>query len=95
MKGKLSITNLKSLPKASGIYKVADQTDTIIYVGQSKNIYDRWNNGHHKIADIFSVSGASATIHWVLLPEWLLNRAESAAVAFYRPILNERNPPVV
>jgi excinuclease UvrABC nuclease subunit len=95
MKGSLSITDLKPLPKASGIYKVADQNETIIYVGQSKNIYERWNGGHHKIADIFSIAGASATIHWVLLPDWLLNRAESAAISFYRPKLNERRPPIV
>ena len=79
----IPVTDLKSLPKISGIYKVV------------KNIYQRWNNGHHKLAQIIAVCGTNAYITWVQVPEWLLNRAENAAIAFYKPPLNMKNTPIV
>lgn len=91
----ISITNLKSLPKISGIYKVIDANDNVLYIGQAKNIYDRWNYGHHKLSEIISMCDTNAYITWVQIPEWLLNRAESAAIAFYQPLLNIKNPPIV
>jgi excinuclease UvrABC nuclease subunit len=91
----LPITNLEALPRDSGIYKILNYEGTIIYVGQSKNIYTRWKNGHHKLGVILAECGTNASIHWVLLPEWLLNRAESAAIQFYKPKLNQKQPPIV
>lgn len=92
----IPITDLKSLPKISGIYKVINITsNSILYVGQAKNIYHRWNSGHHKLAQIISICGTNAYITWVQVPEWLLNRAENAAITFYQPPLNIRIPPVV
>jgi excinuclease UvrABC nuclease subunit len=91
----ISITNLKSLPKISGIYKVIDANNNVLYIGQAKNIYNRWNHGHHKLSKIISMYGINAYITWVQIPEWLLNRAESAAIAFYQPPLNIKNPPIV
>jgi excinuclease UvrABC nuclease subunit len=92
----IPITNLKSLPSVSGIYKVIDATNnSVLYVGQATNIYRRWNNGHHKLGAIITMSNANAYITWVEIPEWLLNRAENAAIAFYQPPLNIKSPPVV
>jgi excinuclease UvrABC nuclease subunit len=91
----LLITELEALPKESGIYKILDNQGTVIYVGQSKNIYIRWKNGHHKLSVIVAECGVSASIQWVLLPEWLLNRAESAAICFYQPRLNQKQSPIV
>lgn len=91
----LPITNLKALPKASGIYKVVDSVGNVIYIGQAKDIHARWNDGHHKLSAILAEYGATAFIQWVLLPEWLLNRAESAAIRFYQPKLNIKMPPIV
>lgn len=67
----------------------------MIYIGQSQNIYQRWHSGHHKLAEIFMTYGKDVYIHWVELPEWLLNRAENAAYEFYQPVLNMKTPPVV
>jgi excinuclease UvrABC nuclease subunit len=68
---------------------------SVIYVGQSQNIYQRWNGGHHKLAQLFMEYGQDIYICWVELPEWLLNRAENAAFEFYKPVLNLRKPSIV
>lgn len=91
----IPITDLSSLPKISGIYKVVDADNNVLYVGQAKNIYLRWNNGHHVIGKILAVCGTNAFIICVQVPEWLLNRAENAAIAFYQPQLNKKTPPIV
>ena len=91
----IPVTDLKSLPKIGGIYKVVDSSNNVLYIGQAKNIYHRWNNGHHKLGAILSICGTNAYIVCIQVPEWLLNRAENAAIAFYSPPLNIRTPPVV
>lgn len=92
----IPIQDLKSLPKISGIYKIVDANNgRVLYIGQAKDIYHRWNNGHHKLSEIISMCGMNAYIAWVQVPEWLLNRAENAAIAFYHPPLNMKTPPVV
>lgn len=72
-----------------------DQAGSVVYVGQSQNIYQRWNAGHHKLAQLLMEYGKDLSISWVELPEWLLNRAENAVIEFYKPVLNLRMPPVV
>ena len=67
----------------------------VMYIGQAKNIYQRWNQGHHKIGKILKICGTDAYVSFVEVPEWLLNRAENAAISFYQPALNLKNPPVV
>jgi excinuclease UvrABC nuclease subunit len=91
----IRITQLHELPKTSGIYRVIDFQGVTLYIGQARNIHDRWCGGHHKLAEIISLCGVDAHITWVQIPEWLLNRAESAAVFDYQPKLNARKPPVV
>lgn len=38
--------NIKQLPKESGIYMVTNTINNHVYIGQSKNIYNRFNNHH-------------------------------------------------
>ncbi len=89
------ITQLDQLPPCSGIYRVLDNTGTVIYIGQAQNIQHRWQQGHHKISEILACCGTTARIDWVALPPWLLNRAEHAAVAYYQPRLNTKMPPIL
>lgn len=91
----ISILQIDQLPKISGVYKVLDSQGIVIYVGQSKNIYQRWKSGHEKYVDIVQLCGTDAFICWVQIPKWLLNRAENAAIEFYNPILNKKNSPTV
>lgn len=92
---KVPVNNLKALPSVSGIYLVYDADGEVIYIGQAKNIHQRWKSGHHKLGEIITECGTNAYISWVEVPEWLLNRAENAAVRFYKPRLNLRTPSVV
>jgi excinuclease UvrABC nuclease subunit len=90
------ISEIDHLPKFSGIYKVFyGKENKIIYIGQSKNIYRRWNNGHHRLAQFIALYGTDVYIECVEIPEWLLNRVENTAISFYQPELNSKNPPVV
>jgi len=89
------LDHLSQLPQTSGIYLVHDQAGSVVYVGQSQNIYQRWNGGHHKLSELFAKYGKDAYIRWVELPEWLLNRAENAAYEFYKPAFNLKSPPIV
>jgi excinuclease UvrABC nuclease subunit len=91
----IAISQLHELPKTSGIYRVMDAQGVTLYIGQAKNIHHRWNNGHHKLGEIIAICGIDAYITWVEVPEWLLNRAENAAVVFYKPQLNAKTPPIV
>lgn len=91
----LPIQNLEALPQVSGIYRVLDAEGNVIYIGQAQNIYDRWNDGHQKLGKIIAEHGLAAWIDWAVIPEWLLNRAENAAVTFYQPKFNSKTPPVV
>lgn len=91
----VAITNLQALPQISGIYKVLDARNKVLYIGQARNIYQRWNQGHHKISAVLSKCGTNAYIEWVEVPEWLLNRAENSAISFYQPPLNSKTPPIV
>jgi excinuclease UvrABC nuclease subunit len=91
----ISITQLHLLPRVSGIYKVVDTHGNVIYIGQSINIYERWNKGHHKLSEIINQYGTEVYLEWVEVPEWLLNRVENTAVSFYQPKLNSKTPPIV
>jgi excinuclease UvrABC nuclease subunit len=91
---KISIGKLDFLPEVSGVYRVLDANNNVIYVGQARNIRERWKN-HHKLKEIVALCGVDAYIDWVEIPEWLLNRVENTAVCFYQPKLNRKNPPVV
>jgi excinuclease UvrABC nuclease subunit len=92
---KTFITNINQLPKICGIYKVIDSQGTVIYVGQSKNIYKRWNDGHQVLPKILKnyqeISGIY--IECIEIPEFLLNRAENLAIKFHQPWLNQKLPP--
>ena len=93
---KVHISEIEKLPEFSGIYKVFyGQEDKIIYVGKSHNIYKRWKNGHHKLAQFIALYGTDIYIECIEIPEWLLNRVENTTVSFYQPELNSKNPPVV
>jgi excinuclease UvrABC nuclease subunit len=92
----LPLSQVKDLPVASGIYLVLAGDGCVIYIGQSINIRDRWQQGHHKMAALLARDDFSEMqIRWVYVPSWLLNRAENAAISFYQPVLNCRMPPVV
>lgn len=92
----IPLSKIAELPASSGIYLVVSGCGTILYIGQAQNIRMRWLKGHHKFAALAARDDfLSIRIRWVNVPQWLLNRAENAAVSHYQPILNQKTPPVV
>jgi excinuclease UvrABC nuclease subunit len=91
----VQITDIHLLPRSCGIYKVCNQAGEVLYIGQSKNIFERWKHGHHKLSEIIQLCGSNAFIGCIQVQEWLLNRAENAAISFYKPKLNSKKSPVV
>ena len=89
------IKHLDDLPKVSGIYRIVTASGKTVYVGQSVNIHQRWNGGHEKLAKAIAQFGGDIKIAWTPVPQWLLNRAEHTAVAYYKPELNRKTPSVV
>jgi hypothetical protein len=57
----VTIDRLNELPEIEGIY-FAMQDDEVLYVGQSRNIWNRWKN-HHKTDDLYLMSGIR--VHWL------------------------------
>jgi excinuclease UvrABC nuclease subunit len=89
----ISIRSRDNLPEVSGIYKVIDFSSNkeVIYVGQSKNIRDRWKN-HEQLAKFWEDGRDlnSLFIEWIEVVEENLNSAESLAIRFYKPKYNKR-----
>ena len=89
----ISIRSIDNLPEVSGIYKVIDfrSNKQVIYVGQSKNIRNRWEK-HEKLTK-FLCDGYdldSLFIEWIEVLEENLNSAESLAIRFYKPKYNKK-----
>lgn len=92
----LPITKIDQLPQISGIYKITNHQGKVLYIGQSKNVHQRWKKGHHVLGKIIAKYPVTEIyIEWVQVPEWLLNRAENTAVTFYQPEFNNKTPPLV
>ena len=84
-------SQLSELPPISGIYRVWHQ-ESIVYVGQAKNLKHRWVNGHHIQQELLRCYGADWTIDWVEISPNNLVRAEAYAYRVFQPKLNKKNP---
>lgn len=89
------IQNIRDLPTICGLYLVLNRDHKVVYIGQSKNIQERWKTGHHKLSDIINNYGTNVKIIWVEIPQNRLNHAEYLAIKFYNPHLNKKMPPIV
>lgn len=78
---------LKTLPGSSGIYFVYDGPDCL-YVGQARNIKERWA-GHHRKKQI-AQKHPNATITWVEAKEGELDSLERRYIQELDPKLNGR-----
>jgi hypothetical protein len=82
--------DLDKLPTISAIYRVWHK-DHVVYVGQAKNLKQRWKN-HHKLHEIIKNYGLDWTIDWVEVAPENLDRAEAFSFRYFRPKLNYSNP---
>ena len=84
------MTDLLSLPPISAIYRVW-HGDTVVYVGQTINLKNRWKS-HHILPQLIFHYGMDWRLDWVEIDPLYLNRAEAFAYRHFRPVLNQKNP---
>lgn len=87
------MTNLLNLPAVSAIYRVRHQ-GKVVYVGQTKNLKQRWQT-HHILPKLIARYGMDWTIDWTEIQPRYLNRAEAFAHRYFKPVLNQQNPSVL
>ncbi|MGB7088134.1 MAG: GIY-YIG nuclease family protein [Phormidesmis sp.] len=83
-------TDLLNLPAVSAIYRVW-HCDHVVYVGQTKNLRERWKN-HHILPKLLVHYGVDWRLDWIEISPLYLNRAEAFAYRHFRPVLNRKNP---
>jgi len=82
----LPLEGRRDLPDTAAIYFVL-AGDTVLYVGQSVNVRQRWA-AHHRLAQLNRRGGCR--IAWITVDDaGLLDELERACVAHFEPILND------
>jgi hypothetical protein len=77
------------LPEQSGIYYVLDEKSIIWYIGQAKNLRNRWaGKSHHRFYQIQKQRKKQFTIYYELVAESLLDGIERQRIEQYSPQLN-------
>ncbi|WP_050766052.1 GIY-YIG nuclease family protein [Synechococcus sp. PCC 7335] len=84
------MTNLLNLPAISAIYRIWHR-DEVVYVGQTKNLRQRWRH-HHILPKLIACYGTDWRLDWIAIEEANLIRAEAFSYRCFRPLLNQRNP---
>lgn len=86
----LLLNRVQELPqKIVGIYFLIDEDDSILYVGQSKNIRQRLMGKHHRAS---ALKNKNVRVAWLELSDkQLLSAVENALIAWFNPTLNEAN----
>lgn len=80
------------LPECSGIY-FAIARDRVLYVGQAKNLRNRWQN-HHRSHQLEGVNKkCEVKLFWLECHEHQLNALESEYIEYYCPTLNQTKVP--
>ncbi|MEB3310508.1 MAG: GIY-YIG nuclease family protein [Snowella sp.] len=84
----LELSQLGKLPSSSGIYFAIDSNNRILYVGQAKNILERWKNHHRKDQLLKIDKEYFIKIAWFLCQEKQLKTAEDYFIRTYTPLFN-------
>ena len=84
----IAYINKQELPKVKAIYFILDSESTLVYIGQTKNLRDRFNL-HHRVKDFIDMPICS--IHFLELKETdNAKHLEKRCIAFYEPYLNNK-----
>jgi hypothetical protein len=81
---------LGRLPRESAVYFVVNEAKTILYIGQSINLYQRWAMGHNQLQSF--VAQSFHRVHWLCVAREELEYTEAYAIAHFNPLLNSRHP---
>ncbi|MFN6484469.1 MULTISPECIES: GIY-YIG nuclease family protein [unclassified Nostoc] len=84
-----NIKNRELLPEQSGIYYVLDEQFIVWYVGQAKNLRNRWaGDSHHRLYQLQKQRKKQFVIYYELIAESHLNAIERQRINEYNPQLN-------
>jgi excinuclease UvrABC nuclease subunit len=87
---RVKFSSRKTLPHVSGIY-FALSDGKLLYVGATKNLYQRWNiGGHHQHAAL--LQNGCTTLAWLAVEARVLPGLESRLIAELNPMLNRLRP---
>ena len=76
------------LPDAAGVYLAVDDSGTVQYIDKSKNLRQRWINGHHRWKELLAVAGVRLV--WLQVSDPVFIPAiEEALIAQLQPALNK------
>jgi GIY-YIG catalytic domain-containing protein len=81
----LIMSRNQQLPELAGVYFVIDWQDTVIYVGQSHNLRQRWSS--HKVS--FEIDNDDARVAWLQMrnPDYRVT-LESLFIKRFKPRFN-------
>ncbi len=82
----VALEDKQSLPQEPCVYFVLDGQGTVLYIGQSENLKERWSS-HHKLAAMMQLEGVK--ISFLKTDVELLRRVEIALIEAFNPPLNE------
>lgn len=78
------------LPTTPAIYFLCN-AEGLLYIGQAKNLCDRWSgNKHHIYRKLDESDRSSCWLRWLDCPETFLDSAERELVAHLQPPMNSR-----
>jgi hypothetical protein len=80
-------TSLKMLPPISAIYFVLNPSNEVLYIGQSRNLFQRFL-AHHRLTDF--KFNSFERICWFTSEEEMLDELEAMAIQHFSPTLNGR-----
>lgn len=94
---RLSLQHLDRLPDCPAIYFAIDAKDRVLYIGQAKNLANRWRgNGHHRIEQLKQIHRRNqVTLAWLncVNHSECLNELENRYIEELQPLLNGTEVP--
>lgn len=88
----LAFEHRQDLPAVPAVYFVLNGRREMVYVGQTANLYNRWNKSAHHRAQ--QMAGGNYRIHWTVVPDEAQRvKVERQAIAYFRPLWNRTAVP--
>ncbi len=88
--GKITLRNRRGLPNSSGIYFVTDEHNQLLYIGQAKNLRERWaGRSHHRYKQLARKGLDKIYLGYIEAPQTELNILEKAYIDQLKPPLND------
>jgi excinuclease UvrABC nuclease subunit len=84
----LLLTQRRLLPMRPGIYLAISKEGSILYIGQSRNLHNRWI--YHDLHQQLIALGCTV-LRWYECPIEQMNALETQLIQHYQPLLNRKS----